>query len=157
MKKGVDIFAGAGGMSLGAISSGIEIVLSIDCDESSVKTYKRNHPDTLVIQDDIKNIDPMRYIKGNDIYVVFGGPPCQGFSLSNTKTRNTKNPNNKLFKEFVRFIDIISPEWFVFENVEGITNFNNGKTVKSIKMAVWAVSAAIFTAACRATMSGIPQ
>ena len=60
MKKGVDIFAGAGGMSLGAISSGIEIVLSIDCDESSVKTYKRNHPDTLVIQDDIKNIDPMR-------------------------------------------------------------------------------------------------
>lgn len=71
-EKGVDIFAGAGGMSLGAISSGIEIVLSIDCDESSVKTYKRNHPDTLVIQDDIKNIDPMRYIKGNDIYVVLG-------------------------------------------------------------------------------------
>ena len=157
MKKGVDIFAGAGGMSLGAISSGIEIVLSIDCDESSVKTYKRNHPDTLVIQDDIKNIDPMRYIKGNDIYVVFGGPPCQGFSLANTKTRNTKNPNNKLFKEFVRFIDIISPEWFVFENVEGITNFNNGKTVKSIKRLFRKMGYSTQEAVLYASDYGVPQ
>lgn len=157
MKKGVDIFAGAGGMSLGAISAGLKIVLSVDCDESSVKTYKKNHPDTLVIQDDIKNIDPLKYIKEDNIFVVFGGPPCQGFSLSNTKTRNVKNPNNKLFKEFVRFIDVIKPVWFVFENVEGITNFNGGKTIKSIKRLFKKMGYLTQEAVLYASDYGVPQ
>lgn len=133
-KKGIDIFAGAGGMSLGAQNAGINIVLSIDNDSSSVETYKRNHPKTKVVLGDIKEINPEDYIKNkNQIFIVFGGPPCQGFSSSNTKTRSLDNPNNHLFREFVRFVEIIKPKWFVFENVEGITSFDDGNTVSEIK------------------------
>lgn len=132
--SGVDIFSGAGGMSLGAIAAGINIVLAVDNDFSASKTYVKNHPATKFINGDIRNIDPLGHIKNpKEVFVVFGGPPCQGFSTSNTKTRNNKNPNNHLFKEFVRFIDKIRPKWFVFENVAGIATFNKGKTVEQIK------------------------
>jgi len=81
---------------------------------------------------DIQKVDPLKFVKKNP-FIVFGGPPCQGFSYSNTKTRNLNNTNNTLFEEFVRFVDVLKPHWFLFENVEGITTFNKGETVRSIK------------------------
>lgn len=132
MKKGIDIFSGAGGMSLGAMSAGIDIVLAIDSDTNAAKTFARNHPNSTFIVEDICKIQLEKKYK-EDVFVVLGGPPCQGFSLSNTKTRNTENPNNSLFKQFLRIVREVNPLWFVFENVEGITNFNKGQTVLEIK------------------------
>lgn len=136
MKKkfriGVDIFSGAGGLSLGAENAGITIGLAIEKDESASKTFIRNHPGVKMICDDIADVKPAEHLAENP-YIVFGGPPCQGFSLSNTKTRTSENKNNYLFFEFVRFVDELKPEWFLFENVEGITTFNGGKTVEEIK------------------------
>src|SRR3954470_12090678 len=129
---GVDIFSGAGGLSLGAINSGIEIALAVEKDIFAAKTFSRNHPETKVLCEDISKIDPKKYINKKP-FVVFGGPPCQGFSSSNTKTRNPKNKNNYLFWEFVRFVEELQPSWFLFENVEGITNYNKGKTILQIK------------------------
>ena len=63
-----------------------------------------------------------------------GGPPCQGFSMSNTMNRNMENPKNFLFKEFVRFVREIKPTWFVFENVWGLTKMNKGETQKMIEL-----------------------
>jgi len=131
-KIGIDIFSGAGGLSLGAENAGIKIGLAVEKDISAAKTFTRNHPGVKIICDDITKIDPKSHI-AEQPFIVFGGPPCQGFSLSNTKTRTLTNSNNKLFYEFVRFVDELQPEWFLFENVEGITTFNKGETVRQIK------------------------
>ena len=131
-KIGIDIFSGAGGLSLGAENAGIRIALAVEKDVAAAKTFSRNHPNTLILCKDISEIKPKDYIFEKP-FIVFGGPPCQGFSLSNTKTRTSDNDNNKLFYEFVRFVEELQPEWFLFENVEGITTFNKGATVRTIK------------------------
>jgi DNA (cytosine-5)-methyltransferase 1 len=131
-KIGIDIFSGAGGLSLGAENAGIKIGLAVEKDISAAKTFSRNHPEVTILCDDISNINPKSYIT-NSPFIVFGGPPCQGFSLANTKTRTSENKNNELFNEFVRFVEELKPEWFLFENVEGITTFNKGETVRIIK------------------------
>ena len=131
-KIGIDIFSGAGGLSLGAENAGISIGLAIEKDKSAAKTFSTNHPGVNIICKDIGGIKPLDHINKNP-FIVFGGPPCQGFSTSNTKTRTEFNRNNYLFNEFVRFVDELQPEWFLFENVEGITTFNKGETVEKIK------------------------
>ena len=55
-----------------------------------------------------------------------GGPPCQGFSMSNTRNRTMENPKNHLFEQFVRLVNELKPKWFLFENVPGITNIEGG-------------------------------
>jgi DNA (cytosine-5)-methyltransferase 1 len=131
-KIGVDIFSGAGGLSLGAENAGIKIGLAVEKDISAAKTFGRNHPGVKILCDDITKIEPKMHLNESP-FIVFGGPPCQGFSLSNTKTRTSENSNNKLFYEFVRFVHELQPKWFLFENVEGITTFNKGETVRQIK------------------------
>lgn len=59
--------------------------------------------------------------------------PAQGFSTSNTKTRNSNNSNNSLFWEYIRQVDELSPDWFVFENVEGIKSFDNGTVINRLE------------------------
>jgi DNA (cytosine-5)-methyltransferase 1 len=131
-KIGIDIFSGAGGLSLGAENAGIKIGLAVEKDPAAAKTFSRNHPGVTILCEDISGIDPKTYINEKP-FIVFGGPPCQGFSTSNTKTRTSDNLNNQLFYEFVRFVEELQPEWFLFENVEGITTFNGGETVEKIK------------------------
>ncbi len=100
MPIGVDIFSGAGGLSLGAEMAGYDIRMAVEKDKSAAATYRRNHPGTLVLEDDIHNIRPQERLVLRDdesVFIVFGGPPCQGFSTSNTMTRNMQNPNNSLF------------------------------------------------------------
>lgn len=131
-KIGVDIFSGAGGLSWGAENAGISIRLAVEKDTSAAGTFRANHPGVPVLCEDISNINPSDYITTQP-FIVFGGPPCQGFSTSNTKTRTVDNQNNLLFNEFVRFVKILQPSWFLFENVEGIKSFERGKTVRMIK------------------------
>lgn len=154
--KGLDLFSGAGGMSLGAMNAGIDIVVALDNNTSAAATFMKNHPKTNFIIDDIRNIEIKKEWK-DDIFVVFGGPPCQGFSLSNTKTRTLDNPNNYLFKEFLRFVRDINPYWFVFENVEGITLFNEGKTVLEIKQCFEELGYKTTEAVLYASDYGVPQ
>jgi DNA (cytosine-5)-methyltransferase 1 len=130
-KIGIDIFSGAGGLSLGAIKAGIVIQVAIEIDENSAKTFKRNHPDSTVLMKDIRMIDPIE-LNTPEPFIIFGGPPCQGFSVSNLRTRTNENENNSLFKEFVRFVSQLKPKWFLFENVEGIVSFEKGEVVKEI-------------------------
>ena len=132
MKRiGVDLFSGAGGLSLGAEAAGIHLELAVEHDMDAAATFKRNHSNTVVVTRDITEVNPKEYLKQNP-FIIFGGPPCQGFSMSNLKTRTTSNKNNSLYNEFLRFIKILRPDWVLFENVEGIMSFNKGYTVKTI-------------------------
>lgn len=134
MRYGIDIFSGAGGLSLGAEMAGIRISSAIEINPVAAKTFSRNHKKAKVFQDDIRKLDPKILHNGRKpIFVIMGGPPCQGFSLSNTRTRNMDNKKNFLFLEFVRFVKELRPEWFVLENVWGITNINGGKTQTMIE------------------------
>jgi DNA (cytosine-5)-methyltransferase 1 len=123
---GVDLFAGAGGLSLGATQAGIDVVLAVENDLYAAQTYLHNHPSTELIVDDIRNIENISISANGESTVLFGGLPCQGFSTSNQKTRNAANPTNWLFLEFVRIADAWRPDWVVFENVTGITETEGG-------------------------------
>ncbi|RWX02209.1 DNA cytosine methyltransferase [Flavobacterium cerinum] len=128
----IDIFCGAGGLSLGAERAGLNIAMAVEKDVFASETFLHNHPLAKIVCDDICDINPLNYVSPNP-FIVFGGPPCQGFSTSNTKTRSLENTNNYLFHEFLRFVNELQPSWFLFENVEGITSFDEGNTVKEIK------------------------
>ena len=116
---GVEVFSGAGGLSLGAKWAGIDVRMAIEKDYYAAETYKLNHPETITKNVDIKNIKEID-IEKNSTTLLFGGAPCQGFSTSNQKTRDKENPSNWLFLEFVRLAKQWQPDWIVFENVRGI-------------------------------------
>lgn len=126
---GIDLFAGAGGMSLGATQAGIDVTLAVEQDVHAANTYRANHADCNLFVDDVRRFSSYkikRIPKGKECTVVFGGPPCQGFSYSNTRTRHIENENNWLFEEFVRFVRVWEPDFIVFENVRGIVNTSGG-------------------------------
>lgn len=127
----IDIFSGAGGMSVGASMAGIEVVLAIENDKYAAATFKANHPKAKIIPEDIRGIHLDEKYKNP--FILFGGPPCQGFSTSNTKTRNSNNQNNSLFWEYIRQVKELNPQWFVFENVEGIKSFDNGTVINRLE------------------------
>jgi len=124
---GVELFSGAGGMSLGAEWAGIDVALAIEKDIHAATTYKLNHKETHMIIDDIKNITSIQVPSNASVEtVLFGGAPCQGFSTSNQRTRNTHNQGNWLFQEFVRLASLWYPDWIVFENVSGFIGTAKG-------------------------------
>jgi DNA (cytosine-5)-methyltransferase 1 len=130
---GVDIFSGAGGMSIGAEMAGIEVKIAIENNIYAANTFALNHPNSKVIIQDISKVSTESLSIESPLFVLFGGPPCQGFSLSNTKTRISTNPNNSLFEQYLRFVKELSPKWLVFENVEGFQNFQKGFVVKELE------------------------
>lgn len=158
MPLGVDIFSGAGGLSLGAVMAGLDIRFAVEKDRSAADTYVFNHPNTTMLCDDIHNINPQEHLNlGDDVFIVFGGPPCQGFSLSNTKTRNNDNENNHLFTEFVRFVKELQPEWFLFENVEGFVHFEHGETLKAVEQCFHEIGYKVAPQVLYASDYGVPQ
>ncbi|MGE0090796.1 MAG: DNA cytosine methyltransferase [Bacteroidales bacterium] len=122
---GVDVFSGAGGMALGATYAGVKVLKAIEKDYHAALTYKHNNLDTEVINDDILNVNDLNIERSDRKLIIFGGPPCQGFSTSNQKTRSSKNPNNWLFLGFFNLINKLKPEIIVFENVKGIIETEN--------------------------------
>ncbi len=129
---GIDLFAGAGGLSLGAKYAGVKTILAIESDPIAAETYKFNNPETHLFNDDIRKFKKQKISRKNMPLLIYGGPPCQGFSTSNQKTRSKDNPNNWLFKEFLRIVKIYEPDWFVLENVRGITETEKGFFLEKI-------------------------
>ena len=126
---GIDLFAGAGGMSLGATHAGIRVALAVESDPHATATYSANQPDARVFGDDIRHLTATHLIPWRplrDRLIIFGGSPCQGFSWSNVRTRTITNPSNWLFEQFIRVVLTIRPAWFVFENVQGFVTTARG-------------------------------
>jgi len=135
----IDLFAGAGGLSLGFTQAGFNIVLALDNDTDAVETYRSNHKNdnTEVLNDDITKVDFNNKLKELGLNkgktdIILTGAPCQGFSSSNKLTRSLNNPKNHLYREFIRAVKITNPKWILFENVSGIVSFEKGKVVQMI-------------------------
>ena len=122
MPVGVDIFSGAGGLSLGAEMAGIEVRFAVERDESAAETYRYNHPDTTMLCDDIHNINPLEHLNENDdVFIVFGGPPCQAFSMLNRHNASIADDKRcLLYLQYGKFLAKYKPMGFVFENVLGL-------------------------------------
>lgn len=128
----IDLFAGAGGMSLGFRHAGFRVVQAVEKDPHVATTYRCNHPQTDLLEEDIQELDPLDCIarlglRPGDVTAIIAGPPCQGFSESNRRTRTFENPRNHLYKQLVRFLDAIRPSWFVSENVAGLRTLAGGR------------------------------
>ncbi len=154
---GVDLFAGAGGMSLGARMAGIDVRLAVEKEPHAARTYAHNHPGTNVLVEDVKNIEAIDIEKGDKTSILFGGPPCRGFSTSNQKTRNSGNETNWMFTEYIRLIRQWKPDWVVFENVKGIIETEKGifrdKILHELEVSGYTCSSGILCAAD----FGVPQ
>lgn len=134
--KYIDLFCGAGGLSLGFDQAGFENVFAVEFNPEFAKTYKRNFPEHKLIVDDVRNIDNDRIkelVGQDDVDVIIGGPPCQGFSIAGNIGRTfIDDERNRLFKEFVRFVTCVQPKMFVMENVATMATHLKGKTIKTI-------------------------
>ncbi len=126
----VDLFSGAGGLSVGFAMAGGVPVGAVDIDSDSIATYRKTFPNAKFVScSPIHEWSPN--LRKGDVDVVIGGPPCQGFSLARG-LRFVDDPRNHLYKEFVRIVSQLRPKWIVMENVEGITNIGQGQVLKQI-------------------------
>ena len=118
----VDLFCGAGGLSLGFIEAGFRVVLANDIQDVCCETYKYNHPELSserVIEGDIRQIlDDISIPEQVDL--VIGGPPCQGFSSANKHHKVIDDPRNLLYKYFIEAVTKFAPKFVVMENVKGM-------------------------------------
>lgn len=149
----ISLFSGAGGMDLGFINAGFEIVWANDFFKEAVESYKKNVDDRIVYGD-ITKIDSSEM--PDDIDLVIGGFPCQGFSIANTK-RSMKDERNFLYKEMLRVIDDKKPKFFVAENVKGILSMKKGKVFEMIKKDFKKLGYDVDAKLLNAAEYGVPQ
>jgi len=121
---GVDLFAGVGGMSLGFEQAGFDIAAAVEIDPIHAAAHSFNFPETTVIAQSVQNLsgNEIRKLSGlgdRNVDVVFGGAPCQGFSMIGKRALD--DPRNSLVRDFVRIVRELDASYFVFENVKGIT------------------------------------
>lgn len=124
--KMIDLFAGCGGLSLGLEQAGFEPCFVNEIVEQFANTYKVNHN----LSDDCYYIGDIADLNNNiseynkyfqDITLVCGGPPCQGFSMAN-RQRILDDPRNSLYKQYLIFLNHVRPKFFIMENVKGMMN-----------------------------------
>ena len=131
----VDLFAGAGGMTLGFEQAGFDVLAAVELDPIHASVHEYNFPFWTTICRSVteitgREIRELSTIGDRDIDVVFGGPPCQGFSLMGK--RNFDDDRNSLVSHFLRLVLDLNPKFFVMENVRGITIGKHQKILQSI-------------------------
>jgi DNA (cytosine-5)-methyltransferase 1 len=119
----IDLFSGAGGMSLGFKQAGYKVRGAFDIEDRNIETYKHNFPETRGFVSDLSvlrgaEIRKLSQTAKVDIDVLFGGPPCQGFSMAGRRMKN--DPRNMLLSHFGRLVKELEPRYFIVENVAGL-------------------------------------
>lgn len=177
--RALDLFAGAGGFSLGMEWAGFEVIAAIEFDKKIALTYQVNHPNTVLINEDIKDvavsndeiknddsksnslINVLRSQGVNEIDIIFGGPPCQGFSMAGQRIRKEKafftDERNKLFLEFYRMVAHFKPKIFIIENVPGILNYKDGMVKNEIEKKFSDLGYNVSSQILSAEKFGVPQ
>lgn len=151
--KVVSLFSGAGGMDLGFINSGFEIIWANDFFQEAVDSYRKNIGKHM-IYGDITKISSDDIPDGAD--VIIGGFPCQGFSVANTR-RSMEDKRNFLYKEMLRIIKDKNPKFFVAENVKGILSIEKGKVFEMIKKDFESLGYEVEAHILNAAEYGVPQ
>lgn len=157
----LDLFCGAGGLSWGLHKNkNFKTVVALDFDENAANTFKKNMPEVDVIVGDITDSAVKEKIitsaKKENVNMIAGGPPCQGYSMKGKKL-GLADPRNFLFREYLNIVKEIKPEVFIIENVKGLLIASNGwfkeEIIQSIEDLGYNVEYGILNAAD----FGVPQ
>lgn len=161
----VDLFTGAGGLSLGFHWAGWKSVIANDIDPKFLETYKKNIGGD-VIAGDIRDKEVFdriihKALKAKELHpnsplIVIGGPPCQGFSTAGKK-RTMEDQRNHLFKSYKLILDSLQPDAFVFENVTGLLSMEGGKVFKDITKILESSTDFLNTWHVKTEEFGVPQ
>ena len=123
--RAIDLFAGAGGLSLGFESEGFSIPLAIEKDTWAKNTYNLNHIDKNCIEADITTLPDDFFQKYNgNVDVVMGGPPCQGFSIAASNSQKEFDERNFLYRQFLRVVKLVAPKMVLIENVKEFIKYH---------------------------------
>lgn len=115
----IDLFAGAGGLSLGFEQAGFDVCLAIEKDTWACETYKENHNNKNIVEADITTLPDAFFSKyKGKVDLVMGGPPCQGFSIAASNRRKENDERNVLYKQFLRVVQLTNPSIVLIENVK---------------------------------------
>lgn len=123
----IDLFCGCGGLSLGFEKAGINVLVGIDAWQDAITTFNYNHKNSKGICADLSTLEPSeieKELNGKSVDLIIGGPPCQGFSVAGK--RIVDDVRNKLYKNFVRFVEYYKPKAFMMENVPNILSIGGG-------------------------------
>lgn len=116
----IDLFAGAGGLSLGIEQAGFDIISAVEIDPVHACVHKFNFPNTKVFCNNIEELSGYDLMLGREsIDLIIGGPPCQGFSMIGK--RDMSDQRNSLVMQYMRIVSEVKPRYFIMENVGGIT------------------------------------
>ncbi|RYZ78308.1 MAG: DNA (cytosine-5-)-methyltransferase, partial [Proteobacteria bacterium] len=160
----VDLFAGAGGLSLGFHWAGWRQLVGNDIDASALETYKRNLGGAAVLGD-IEHEDVFAQITQLAANVqrrsgvkrfVLGGPPCQGFSTAGKK-RSMEDQRNHLFKRYADILTTVKPDGFLFENVQGLKSMEGGNVLKMVLATLQGAGYATNIWTLKAEQFNVPQ
>ncbi len=162
--KVIDLFCGTGGFSKGFENHGAyEVVFGIDLLKQSIETFKLNHKKATGIAGDIRSIRRSEVSKriglGRDeIDVIIGGPPCQGFSsIRPFRSVNDDDPRNNLFEEFAAYVNYFRPKYLVLENVVGLATHKGGSSLEAIIDAFASLGYDVDWRILNAAHFGVPQ
>jgi len=162
MKKrtAIDLFSGAGGLSQGLKQAGFNVVGAVESIPTYAESYKMNHPKTNLKLSDITKIDPALYmkelgLKGGDLDLLAGCPPCQGYSTIGTRNRGQQNdPRNELIYEVLRFALVFQPKTIMMENVPALDKDERLKRlINDLKKAGYSVDHKVL----KMSNYGVPQ
>ena len=126
----IDLFCGCGGLSYGFMKAGYDIVVGIDNWKDAIETFNYNHAKNVGKVLDLSNAKPDELEIKNNIDVIIGGPPCQGYSIAGK--RIIEDERNELYKSFVKFVDHYKPKAFLMENVPNIISMGKGAVKEQI-------------------------
>lgn len=126
----IDLFCGCGGLSYGFMKAGYDIIVGIDNWKDAIETFNYNHAKNVGKVLDLSNAKPNELEIKNNIDVIIGGPPCQGYSIAGK--RIIEDERNELYKSFVKFVGHYKPKAFLMENVPNIISMGKGSVKEHI-------------------------
>jgi len=161
MFTSIELFAGAGGLALGLEKAGFRTIGLVEFDKDAAGTLKTNRPEWNVINDDIANISSLDLeiyfgIRKGELDLLSGGAPCQAFSYAG-KRLGLEDARGTLFYHYAVFLQKLQPKTFLFENVRGLLNHDNGRTYQTILNIFKAEGYAVHTEVLNAWDFGVAQ
>ncbi len=127
--KVISLFSGCGGLDLGFEKAGFKIPVANEYDKTIWKTFKENHPDTHLIEGDIRKVDESEFPQNVD--GIIGGPPCQSWSEAGS-LRGIADARGQLFYDYIRILRKVKPKFFLAENVSGMLANRHNEAVQNI-------------------------
>lgn len=154
----ISLFTGAGGLDIGFIEAGYTEILASDIMPQAKESYNTNYPKTTFLLKDICQVtteEIKQLTKNQNVDVIIGGPPCQGFS--NMGNKNSADPRNMLFENYVRLVNALQPRCFLFENVKGLYTMFEGRFFKKVVSSFLSIGYNVHFSLIDSSNYGVPQ